>query len=104
MRPLALSHASVAPALQATPWRSAALERSAGISPPFSWAWHPVGFFRGASRRDAGGGLLLVWPVEKEATVAKGIERGKKDNKPKLSTKEKQKKKKEKNASRAIGS
>jgi hypothetical protein len=33
--------------------------------------------------------------------VAKGIERGKKDNKPKLSTKEKQKKKKEKNASRA---
>jgi hypothetical protein len=36
--------------------------------------------------------------------VAKGIERGKKDNKPKLSTKEKQKKKKEKNASRAIGS
>jgi hypothetical protein len=32
--------------------------------------------------------------------VAKGIERGKKDNKPKLSTKEKQKKKKEKKAAR----
>jgi hypothetical protein len=38
---------------------------------------------------------------EEEAPVAKGIERGKKDNKPKLSTKEKQKKKKEKNASRS---
>jgi hypothetical protein len=37
---------------------------------------------------------------EEEATVAKGIERGKKDNKPKLTTKEKQKRKKEKNASR----
>jgi hypothetical protein len=42
--------------------------------------------------------------VNKEATVAKGIERGKKDNKPKLSTKEKQKKKKEKNASRTSSS
>jgi hypothetical protein len=31
-------------------------------------------------------------------SMAKGIERGKKDNKPKLSTKEKQKKKKEKAA------
>ena len=30
--------------------------------------------------------------------MAKGIEKGKKNNKPKLSTKEKQKKKKEKNA------
>jgi hypothetical protein len=39
--------------------------------------------------------------ANKEAPVAKGIERGKKDNKPKLSTKEKQKKKKEKNASRS---
>jgi hypothetical protein len=38
---------------------------------------------------------------EEEDAVAKGIERGKKDNKPKVSTKEKQKKKKEKNASRA---
>ena len=36
----------------------------------------------------------------KEAHVAKGIEKGRKDNKPKLSTKEKQKKKKEKKASR----
>jgi hypothetical protein len=33
-----------------------------------------------------------------EALMAKGIEKGKKDNKPKLSTKEKQKKKKEKKA------
>jgi len=32
------------------------------------------------------------------ASMAKGIERGKKQNKPKLSTKEKQKKKKEKQA------
>jgi hypothetical protein len=32
--------------------------------------------------------------------MAKGIERGKKDNKPKLSTKEKQKKKKEKKAAK----
>jgi hypothetical protein len=30
--------------------------------------------------------------------MAKGIEKGKKNNKPKLSTKEKQKKKREKNA------
>jgi hypothetical protein len=41
---------------------------------------------------------LLVWGLRKETLVAKGIERGKKDNKPKLSTKEKQKKKKEKKA------
>jgi hypothetical protein len=34
----------------------------------------------------------------KEIVMAKGIERGKKDNKPKLSTKEKQKRKKEKKA------
>jgi hypothetical protein len=33
-----------------------------------------------------------------EGHMAKGIERGKKDNKPKLSIKEKQKKKKEKKA------
>ena len=32
--------------------------------------------------------------------MAKGIEKAKKDNKPKLSTKEKQKKKKEKKASK----
>ena len=32
--------------------------------------------------------------------MAKGIEKGKKDNKPKLSIKEKQKKKKEKKAAR----
>ena len=32
--------------------------------------------------------------------MAKGIERGKKQNKPKLSTKEKQKKKKEKQAAK----
>jgi len=32
--------------------------------------------------------------------VAKGIEKARKDNKPKLSTKEKQKKKKEKKAAR----
>jgi hypothetical protein len=36
----------------------------------------------------------------KEAHVAKGIEKGRKENKPKLSTKEKQKKKKEKKAAR----
>jgi hypothetical protein len=35
-----------------------------------------------------------------EVAMAKGIERGKKDNKPKLSTKEKQKKKKEKKATK----
>ncbi len=34
------------------------------------------------------------------AGMAKGIERGKKQNKPKLSTKEKQKKKKEKQAAK----
>jgi hypothetical protein len=38
-----------------------------------------------------------------EVLVAKGIEKSRKDNKPKLSTKEKQKKKKEKKASRGIG-
>jgi hypothetical protein len=32
--------------------------------------------------------------------MAKGIEKGKKDNKPKVSTKEKQKRKKEKKANR----
>jgi hypothetical protein len=32
--------------------------------------------------------------------MAKGIERGKKNNKPKISTKEKHKKKKEKNATK----
>jgi hypothetical protein len=36
----------------------------------------------------------------KVCVMAKGIERGKKQNKPKLSTKEKQKKKKEKQAKR----
>jgi len=36
--------------------------------------------------------------VEEAVIMAKGIEKGKKDNKPKLSTKEKQKKKKEKKA------
>jgi hypothetical protein len=35
--------------------------------------------------------------------MAKGIEKAKKDNKPKLSTKEKQKRKKEKKAARATG-
>jgi hypothetical protein len=35
--------------------------------------------------------------------MAKGIERGKKDNKPKLSTKEKQKRKKDKKAARPGG-
>jgi hypothetical protein len=35
---------------------------------------------------------------ERSLTMAKGIEKGKKDNKPKLSIKEKQKKKKEKQA------
>jgi hypothetical protein len=38
--------------------------------------------------------------VRKETDMAKGIEKGKKDNKPKLSTKEKQKRKKEKKAAR----
>jgi hypothetical protein len=42
-----------------------------------------------------------AWHTPEEVTVAKGIERGKKDNKPKLSTKEKQKRKKEKKAGRA---
>jgi hypothetical protein len=36
----------------------------------------------------------------KEASMAKGIEKSKKDNKPKLSIKEKQKKKKEKQAAK----
>jgi hypothetical protein len=36
--------------------------------------------------------------LEEALTMAKGIEKGKKENKPKLSTKEKQKKKKEKKA------
>jgi hypothetical protein len=43
------------------------------------------------------------WPIlgaRSEPNVAKGIEKAKKDNKPKLSTKEKQKKKKEKKASK----
>ena len=35
-----------------------------------------------------------------ERFMAKGIEKGKKNNKPKVSTKEKQKRKKEKNAAR----
>jgi hypothetical protein len=35
--------------------------------------------------------------------MAKGIEKGKTNNKPKLSTKEKQKKKKEKKASKGMG-
>jgi hypothetical protein len=43
-------------------------------------------------------------PFIKEAIVAKGIERGKKDNKPKVSTKDKQKRKKEKAASRGSAS
>jgi hypothetical protein len=43
---------------------------------------------------------LLVILANKEAAVAKGIEKAKKDNKPKLSTKEKQKRKKEKKAAR----
>jgi hypothetical protein len=51
-----------------------------------------------ATRLDRG------WPRRahhrKELSMAKGIEKSKKDNKPKLSTKEKQKKKKEKKASR----
>jgi hypothetical protein len=38
-----------------------------------------------------------------EITMAKGIERDKKNNKPKLSTKEKQKKKKEKQAGKSGG-
>jgi hypothetical protein len=41
-----------------------------------------------------------MWGSRKEATMAKGIEKGKKDNKPKLSIKEKQKKKKEKQAAK----
>jgi hypothetical protein len=45
--------------------------------------------------RDTGLSLLLFSP-RKEVLVAKGIEKGKKENKPKLSIKEKQKKKKEK--------
>jgi|GEM_PF-4431056 hypothetical protein len=36
----------------------------------------------------------------KETTMAKGIEKGKKNNKPKVSIKERQKKKKEKTASK----
>jgi hypothetical protein len=39
--------------------------------------------------------------ARKEVLVAKGIEKAKKDNKPKLSTKEKQKKKKEKKSARS---
>jgi hypothetical protein len=39
-------------------------------------------------------------PDKEEVSVAKGIEKGKKENKPKVSIKEKQKKKKEKKASR----
>jgi hypothetical protein len=42
------------------------------------------------SRREAG--------LKEVSTMAKGIEKGKNNNKPKLSTKEKQKKKKEKKA------
>jgi len=38
--------------------------------------------------------------LSKEVPVAKGIEKGKKENKPKLSIKEKQKKKKEKKEGR----
>ena len=49
--------------------------------------------------RDRGLRLLLSSP-KKEALVAKGIEKGKKENKPKVSTKEKQKKKKEKKATK----
>lgn len=42
----------------------------------------------------------IVKTSERARVMAKGIERGKKDNKPKLSTKEKQKKKKEKKAAK----
>jgi hypothetical protein len=38
--------------------------------------------------------------TDKEAPMAKGIEKAKKNNKPKLSTKEKQQKKKEKAANK----
>jgi hypothetical protein len=44
--------------------------------------------------------VLVVSGPEKGATMAKGIEKSRKDNKPKLSTKEKQKKKKEKRAAK----
>ncbi len=44
---------------------------------------------------------VLLSDLEKETfAMAKGIEKGRKENKPKLSIKEKQKKKKEKKASR----
>ena len=38
---------------------------------------------------------------KEEDALAKGIEKGRKDNKPKLSTKEKQKRKKDKKAARS---
>ncbi len=51
--------------------------------------------------RDGGPSVsLIVRGTERTGDMAKGIEKGKKDNKPKLSIKEKQKKKKEKQASK----
>jgi hypothetical protein len=47
-----------------------------------------------------GGARPRTLGLLKGDTMAKGIEKGKKDNKPKLSTKEKQKKKKEKKAAK----
>jgi hypothetical protein len=46
---------------------------------------------------------LLVLSAAREVAVAKGIEKGKKENKPKVSIKEKQKKKKEKKAGARVG-
>jgi hypothetical protein len=51
----------------------------------------------------AEGRMVASLTRAKEALMAKGIEKGKKENKPKLSTKEKQKRKKEKKAARAGG-
>jgi hypothetical protein len=52
---------------------------------------------RSTFRRDSSPSLRVLSRA-KGAPMAKGIEKGRKDNKPKLSTKEKQKRKKEKKA------
>jgi hypothetical protein len=58
----------------------------------------PRGFFSSREARAFVSSGARV--AHQEKVMAKGIERGKKDNKPKLSTKEKQKKKKEKKAAK----
>jgi hypothetical protein len=58
----------------------------------------PRGADQGTEERDSVPSLRVVSVHVKGGPMAKGIEKSRKDNKPKLSTKEKQKRKKEKKA------